>query len=438
MVPAGSPEDARVFWNPTIMSLPYWSSNQYLLISRIVTDGTYQENVICEANICHPNTTDVRPGGRLCSEDDLTHLSGAMGMRCMTPPMRLNVPPTPAKQCLGSMAPYASVPGFHDPRIFWDGRGAPLMILNTQSRYACFGLWLIDLRSLYPPLEGLLALSPSFPSLGPLVSYPSLAELTRNPPETRGAMEKNWVVFGQGEEGYISYELTPQRRTFAKLLGAGYTSPNLTSPAELPCLFDDPGLITTGIDGKTHTPTWHQSTNSLTLVLCRRRDSDCVSGAENTIFVAVVHRKHLNAYGLPLRYERYVVAWSAQPPFDMLGVSKHPILFTNETAAGWTARENWDDGRGEAPFGNYTLGRNGNSTSRRRESGMGEMWASFTYTVSIAWAWEVRNRVEVKDKNVGYLDDKVVVGIGIADGGQGFVEVAVKELVGCLRACPVG
>ncbi|KAJ9635476.1 hypothetical protein H2199_008479 [Coniosporium tulheliwenetii] len=421
MVPAGPPEDARVFWNPTVMSLPYWSPNQYLLVSRIVTDGTYQENVICEANICHPNTTDLRPGDQLCSEDDLTHLGGAV-----------------AKQCLGSMAPYTSIPGFHDPRIFYDGRGAPLMILNTQSRYACFGLWLIDLRALYPPLEGLLASSPSFPSLGPLASYPSLTELTRNPPETRGAMEKNWVVFGQGEEGYISYELTPRRRTFAKLMGAGYTSLNLTDPAEVSCLFDDPALDTTGIDGKTHRPTWHQSTNSLQLVLCRRRDPACVPGAENTVFVTVVHRKHLNAYGLPLRYERYVVVWTAHPPFSMVGVSRYPILFANETVAGWTARENWDDGHGGAPFGNYTLGKRGHSTQGKRDSGsMREMWASFTYTVSIAWAWDVRNRVEVRDKNLGYLDDEVVVGIGIADGGQGFVQVPVRELVGCLRACPV-
>jgi len=126
-----SPE-TRVFWNPTIIALPYWSKNQYLVVSRIVTDGLHQENVVCEANVCYVPGQEARPGGKQCTDDDLKHLGPSGGMRCATSPVTLSVPPTPAERCVGKFAPYVDIPGFHDPRIFWSGRGEPLMIVNTQ------------------------------------------------------------------------------------------------------------------------------------------------------------------------------------------------------------------------------------------------------------------------------------------------------------------
>ena len=38
--------------------------------------------------------------------------------------------------------------------------------------------------------------------------------------------------------------------------------------------------------------------------------------------------------------------------------------------------------------------------------------------------------------HVGYLDDEVVLGIGVDDKGQAFSRVLAGELVQCLRACP--
>lgn len=126
--------EKRIFWNPTIISLPYWAENQYLVVSRIVTDGNHQENVICEANLCYVGSAeDAKPGEKPCTEDDLKLLGPAGGMRCASPPISLNVPPTPAEQCFGKFQTYVDVPGFHDPRIFWSGKGEPLMMVNTQS-----------------------------------------------------------------------------------------------------------------------------------------------------------------------------------------------------------------------------------------------------------------------------------------------------------------
>ena len=133
-IPAGATKpETRVFWNPTIISLPYWSENQYLLVSRIVTDGNYQENVLCEANPCYIGSSEnARPGEKPCTADDLAHTGPAGGMRCVTTPMTLSVPPTPAEKCTGKYGSYVDIPGFHDPRIFWSGKGEPLMMVNTQ------------------------------------------------------------------------------------------------------------------------------------------------------------------------------------------------------------------------------------------------------------------------------------------------------------------
>ena len=248
------------------------------------------------------------------------------------------------------------------------------------------------------------------------MSYAALTELTRNPASDRFPIEKNWMFFFPGNEAYLHYEISPRGgRAFAKVLGGGLTTVNLTDPAEKPCLFD---VDDAELDEARKGGSWHQATNSLGLVLCQRNDKGCKATADNTVFFAVVHRKHPNALRLPLRYERYFVVWSAVAPFSMIGVSQHPILMANETASGWTAEQNWDD-----------------DEAARRE-GRGE-WAYFTYTVSIAYAWG-RAFDEAGMKNMGYLDDEVLLGIGIDDVSQGYATVPAAELLQCLQACPGG
>lgn len=133
-IPPDDPKpDPRIFWNPTVIALPHWSENQYLVVSRIVTDGNHQENVLCEANICYVGSGEnATRGEKPCTPEDIEILGPAGGMRCAHAPIVLSVPPTPAEQCEGKFATYADIPGFHDPRIFWSGRGEPLMMCNTQ------------------------------------------------------------------------------------------------------------------------------------------------------------------------------------------------------------------------------------------------------------------------------------------------------------------
>lgn len=166
--------------------------------------------------------------------------------------------------------------------------------------------------------------------------------------------------------------------------------------------------------------TWHQATNSLKLVLCKRDDKQCrEQEAQRSVFVSLIHRKFPNYLSLPLRYERHFIVWSASPPFSMLGISQHPILFANETAMGWTAQENWDDP---------------DPAMRERNYGKG-YWAYFTYTTSMSYAWG-RDKDEAPAKNVGYLDDEVILGVGVDDWSQTYVKAKAGDLVQCMKACP--
>ena len=99
------------------------------------------------------------------------------------------------------------------------------------------GLWAIDLRSLYPSLAESISSSPQKLGPPPLMSYPTLTELTRNPPTTRRSYEKNWLIFSPSSStSYIQYEIMSSQRTFAKLIGGGLTTENMTDTSEEPCL----------------------------------------------------------------------------------------------------------------------------------------------------------------------------------------------------------
>lgn len=239
------------------------------------------------------------------------------------------------------------------------------------------------------------------------------------------------LFFPSTTEAYIQYDLSTPRsgRTFAKLLGSGLTTTNLTDTLENPCTKD---IDTNEIDSERKGGTWHQATNSLRLILCERADKACKASKENTAFMALIHKKHPNVFKLPMRYERYFIVWRASPPFSMIGISKHPVLLYNETASGYTQSQNWDDIPANRKVVEANKAKGMNATEPFGGRGY---WAYFTYTVSIAYAWG-RENDEVEQKNVGYLDDEIVLSIGIDDKAQGFARVKARDLVQCLKACP--
>lgn len=289
------------------------------------------------------------------------------------------------------------------------------MLTICRSRYACIGLWAIDLRVIYAAIEETFSSSPRRLGPGPLMSYPTLTELTRNPASTRQSYEKNWVMFFPSPAtSYLQYELNSTTRTFAQLIGGGLTTQNMTDSFEDPCLSDELGETETDIF--TVSSSWHQATPALKLILCTRSNTNCIADNPATVFFAAIQRKHNNGFGLPIRYERYFVIWSATWPFNMLAVSQHPILMANETNRGWKPAEIWDD----VP------------EAKNEERGT---WGEFTYTTTIAYALG-RAESDIREKGTGYLDDEVILSVGIDDSDGLYGKVVVADLLQCLRICP--
>ena len=465
--PADTPPNPDLhLFNPTILPLPSWSTEaKYLLVSRVVTEGLHQESLICFANFCAPqnsNSTHILPSDtHQYTASDLSQLGPSGGLRCTSSPLKVNIPPTPALSCTGAWYAFPDIPGFHDPRIFWSNKGEPLIIVNSASQYGCVGLWMVDLRTLNPELRSIV----NQKGLGPTTSYPHLTELTINPRSARSEVEKNWMLWFPGDSGeaYVQYNMMSHfeqpncsmnstnktasatgGRTFAKLIGNGFTTTNLTHPREQPC-FRSSSLI----DPLGHSGHWHQSTNALKLILCTRHEArrglcgEPEKWNENgrEVHFAIVQRKFSDDTDLklPLRYERWVVVWEGKAPSRMIAVSRWPVLFEGESARPWSAEENFGGG-----------GEGWNSTRRGVRNMDREV--GFAYTVGLSWAWRGKTDVEVDREEVwegeeadihelgnlgrGFLGDEVLMGVGLDDKEQVVVKVQVDELVSCLRLCP--
>jgi hypothetical protein len=147
------------------------------------------------------------------------------------------------------------------------------------------------------------------------------------------------------------------------------------------------------------------------------------------VHFSIVHRKlhPVNALGLVERggYERWVVVWEGRSPGRIVATGKHPVVLEDEV---------FDDGRDETEMG-------------------------FVYTTSVSWAWRVESDVGGSDDgqsvdddhefafldgdvshlsslDTGFVDDEVILGIGIDDVRQAVVKVKVQELLACLTLCP--
>ena len=231
------------YFNPTIIPLPSHiykalTPYPYVLLTRLVTAGLHQESHICFADICSPSSASFRStSSRICDESDLDLLGRGGGLRCVTTPEKLNIPPTPAKKCTGAWRTFPDIPGFHDPRMFWTGRkGEVLVEVNSGSAYGCAGLWIVDLRSVWPRLDEILKRSSKSKRhddtedvasklnrghdnhgkkkavdlswLEPPKRYQYLTEITRNPRSSRSEVEKNWVLFFPNEdEIWVQYDM---------------------------------------------------------------------------------------------------------------------------------------------------------------------------------------------------------------------------------------
>jgi hypothetical protein len=73
-----------------------------------------RKTVLCEANICRPASSTLRhPREKHCTDEDVEVLGSNGGLRCVTTPIEVDLPFTPAKHCEGQEQHLADIRGFH-------------------------------------------------------------------------------------------------------------------------------------------------------------------------------------------------------------------------------------------------------------------------------------------------------------------------------------
>ncbi|GKT63126.1 LOW QUALITY PROTEIN: hypothetical protein ColTof3_10465 [Colletotrichum tofieldiae] len=138
------------------------------------------------------------------------------GLTCAESPSVLPIAATKSgdDKCPPTLAYIALNVGPHDARVFY-GPKAPFIVFGSNSRFACFGQFMQDFRTLGDW---------DFETSSDL-GFRLGTELQRPPPW--GTMEKNWFPFWD-EDGavYLHQDVAP-KRVFAKLNADGSVGPDL-------------------------------------------------------------------------------------------------------------------------------------------------------------------------------------------------------------------
>lgn len=301
--------------------------------------------------------------------------------------------------------------GPHDARMFY-GPTTPYVLYGSNSHFTCFGQWLQDLRVLVSTAwEGAEEMPGNSKTTSP-AEFSKGTELQRPTGASLFRLEKNWFLFWDADgQAYVHYDIAPTR-SFALLHPDGSVGPNssggLTTSsskeADKACLalylpvLADPDAVPD--------ETVHQTTNSLSITLCRRADPDCHPTDDNTFVMALV--QHKITYRFHASYYPYVVLFRRRAPFAIWAVSRHPLWFSGRRAeVDWSApaalAAEYDDG----PVRNAT---------------------ELFYVTAVAW----RARGQ---RYHGFVDDVVFVAFGIEDRRSAGIDVLAGDLLGHMGLC---
>jgi hypothetical protein len=308
------------------------------------------------------------PGDRsnLFSELVCSAIFGQHGLECTDLPTNLPIAATTgSNKCQDKLDFISMNVGPHDARVFY-GPHIPYTVYGSNSMYTCFGQWIQDLRTLLP--WGLDMVTDKF-TIG--------TELQR--PNPYFPIEKNWFIFWDTkDQAYLHFDVAP-KRVFAKLENNGSVGLDIATfaaPNDERCTKKYMPTVATTI------ASIHQSTNSLSITLCKRVDPLCQQSQSNTFVFTIF--QHKTFYNFHSEYEPYVLAFSQQTPFKIYGISKKPI---------------------------WIYGRMRNS----------ETSSQMFYVMSMSWKANGQ-------KYHGYLDDILFLSFGIEDEDTGAIDVAAEDL----------
>lgn len=308
---------------------------------------------------------------------DATFDESKSELHCLFPPIALPIAPTGLGNCKDELEYFNLNVGPHDARVFYGPR-ASFVVYGSNSHETCFGQWIQDFRVLMNWESGTEGQEQeSFFKLG--------TELRR--PGPYSATEKNWFVFWDVDgQMYAHHDVAP-RRVFAKLNADGSAGPDLAPLAaeagDKRCL--DEYMPKPGPEDESI----HQATNSLSVTMCRRYESDCRPSDANTFLFTIFQHKTFHRFHSV--YEPYVMAFRRRLPFQVYGMSRKPL---------------WIHGRERA----------------------GETRSQMFYVTSVSWKASGQ-------KYHGYLDDVLFLGFGIEDQEAAGIDVLASDLLAGLGLC---
>lgn len=293
-ISAASKDAANPRFNPSILPLPFKSSYPYVGFASQVKGSTY------EIYSCY------------LSRGQKT-ISKRIGLQCATEPVKVIIETPESGECREHL--YLGLrTGPQTPRVFLSPEGTPYLTYSGNSVEGCIGVWMVDLRALFP------SLTEYFPN--PPLVYVDPVELNR--PEPRREMEQNWSFMFEANKTFIQQDLYP--RTFSSI---GWQNRNL-APKSFKCI--------QALVEKKQSAVLRQATNTLRLSLC---EFPCTATDENTVLISIIHVKFQEGYR-PY-YERRVVMTSAHFPFDVIGISP-PLIYAgaDEQDLIYTTTIAWD------------------------------------------------------------------------------------------------
>ncbi|KAK9375142.1 uncharacterized protein V1513DRAFT_378771 [Lipomyces chichibuensis] len=443
-------------YNPNILPFPKGYKYPYIGFARQSPKGIlfHHEIVWCEMD---------------WSE---TPAIGRKVLVCAQPAQKLDLAEWVTKSGLCKSIPFLALKAGHsDPRVLFSPRGEPLMVVGNNGQSNCMGQFVIDLRQVVPGLNWKMKLH-NVP-----IRYKELTELPR---PVYNEIEKNWfLMWDESNVGYVQHET--EHRSVSALDGPRKKQVNIATPDIPKCVS---GLKRNFENQKSHANDIHQATNSLRVTLC---DFPCIPTIHNTVIVELMHMKYKNTY--ELFYRRYAIIMNATAPFNIIGRTGNLMYAgTDERTMLYSVSITWDhenhrehDEWDEEVHGGHSfLAEIEASEQKEREAErlmssddseeqVGEVWessdtenpevsedrtpvkakrtvngskpTSASSATAVLPTASPSNKVEhpqnplVNKYYHGWLDDTIMINIGINDADAGVLHVRAHDLLECIHVC---
>ncbi|KAK9459154.1 uncharacterized protein V1516DRAFT_681111 [Lipomyces oligophaga] len=327
------------------------------------------------------------------------------------------------------------IQGHSDPRVFFSPRGEPLMIVGTNGIHNCLGQYLIDLRALVPDLAAKMHIT-DIP-----IRFPNLTELTR--PNLQ-EIEKNWFMMFDSLDSnreYLHYDFLHRSLAALKPPADIATYKSIANPS--PELVR--GLLQNFKKSDYSANDIHQASNSLLVTLC---DFPCIPTIHNTVLVELMHIKYSDYYRL--YYRRFAIIMNATAPFDVLGRTENlmyagtdsdTMIYTVSMAwdkGNFPRHEPWDESRhgGKEIWLELDIQQ---QLERERNKAPTVSPIDDTFDQEEADSMALHKRATSSSQNPfisdgyhGWLDDVLMINIGINDNAAGTIHTTAKDLLECI------